>query len=317
MHPDNTNHNESLKRYDGIPWCVGMTSLNEQKYLRWFAEELYGQKGEIVELGCWLGSLTQSICKGLLAKEKPAPSEPHVHVYDLFEWEHNMEDSCQNMGLSWKGKFTEGDNYFELYKEIMKAYMPFLRLNKEDLNTASWDGKPIELLVVDAMKYESLCDNITRQFYPSLIEGTGYLVHQDFLHFYESWIHVSAHRLRDYIAPVYEVPDSGSMVFKCLETPPLDLLGFETKIAEVTDEEIDATYAWALALADPKTRNILGAAHTMAYIHKKDFARAKELYQHYRKEYPPETSLTPDYYQLEHLREYILRFGIVAEWPSI
>ena len=293
-----------------------MTSLSEQQYLRWFAEEVYSRKGTIVELGCWLGSLTQALCKGLRTQQPDTGDAPLIHVYDLFAWEHNMEDTSQHFDLPCKGQFAEGDDYIGLYRLIMQPYLDLLNINKADLNSATWLGKAIELLVVDAMKCESLCDNISRQFYPSLISGESYLVHQDFLHFYESWVHISSYRLRNHIAPVFEVLDSGSLVFKCLKAPPADLLGFEASIAEVSDEEIDASYAWALDLIDPRTRNVLGAAHSMAYIHKKNFTRARKLYLHYCKEYPRETSLTPHYYQLDHLREYVLRFGIVADWPE-
>ena len=312
MYSDKVKHHNYLKVKTDVPWNHGMTSLNEQKYLRWFSQEVFKDNGAIVELGCWLGSLTKSICDGLSCQNL---TNHKVHVYDLFEWEHNMEDTCESLELNYRGKYKDGEDYSTLYKQVMNRYVKMLQINKLDLVRANWDKGPIELLVVDAMKYESLCDNITRQFYPALIPGSSYIVHQDFMHFYESWGHISAYRLREYIRPVYEVLDSGSMVFKCLNSPPIHLLGFDAKIENITDSEIDEAYTWALAITDRRTRNIIGAAHTMAYIHKGNFLRALELYKYYRKEYPPSSSLTPKYYQLDHLRDYILRFNIVSKWP--
>ena len=284
---------------DGVNWSVGMTSLNEQKYLQWFTREVYAGRGMIVELGCWLGSLTQALSRGLQANSSVSEKLGRIHVFDLFQWEHNMEDTCKLFNLPWAGRFTDGDDYSALYKDVVKEHLPLLNINKADLCSATWTGEAIELLIVDAMKYEALCDNISRKFYPSL------------MHFYESWVHISAYRLREYIVPIFEVLDSGSVVFKCLEIPPESLLGFESSIVEVQDSEIDAAYEWALGLLDPRTRNVLAAAHVMAYIHKKNFSRAQELYTLYRHRFPAESSLTPSYYQFDHMRDYCSRFGLI------
>jgi hypothetical protein len=317
LYPDRVNHAIYEKAVGELNWSVGMTSLNEQKYLQWFARDLYEGKGMIVELGCWLGSLTQALCRGLESNSSISEKCGRIQVFDLFKWEHNMEDTCKAFNLPCSGRYLDGDDYKALYEEVMQAHLPLLSVTRADLSSAMCRLGAIELLIVDAMKYEALCDNISRQFYPSLIEGKSYLIHQDFMHFYESWVHISAYRLRDYIAPVYEVLDAGSFVFKCLRAPPGNLLGFEKSIAEVEDSEIDAAYDWAIGLLDPRTRNVLAAAHTMAYVHKKDFSRAIDLYAAYRKEYPAETSLTPSYYQFDHMREYCVRFGFIADWPDL
>jgi hypothetical protein len=298
-------------------WSVGMTSLNDQKYLQWVAQELYKGSGMIVELGCWLGSLTQSLCRGLELNQSIDDKHGRIHVLDLFKWEHNMEDTCKLYNLQCSGRYDDGDDYQALYEEVMRPYMPLLKVTQADLATALCPEGAIELLVVDAMKYEALCDNISRQFYPSLIAGESYVIHQDFMHFYESWVHISAYRLREYISPVYEVLDSGSLIFKCLRLPPECLLGFEESISQVEDTEIDAAYSWALGLVDPRTRNVIAAAHVMAYVHKKDISRAIDLYTVYRKEFPAETSLIPEYYQFDQMRDYCVRFGLVTDWPSM
>ena len=47
-------------------WILGMTSMEEQLFLEDYAQNEYSGKGEIVELGCWLGSSTISLARGLV-----------------------------------------------------------------------------------------------------------------------------------------------------------------------------------------------------------------------------------------------------------
>jgi len=53
---------------------------------------------------------------------------------------------------------------------------------------------------------------ICRSFYPSLLPECRYLAHQDFLHFFHGWIHITTYLLRDSFEWAYEVPHSDMVV---------------------------------------------------------------------------------------------------------
>ncbi len=77
---------------------VGMTSLTEQEYLGKYGEELYQGHGEIVDLGCWLGSTTIPLVDGLLKNPRFSETSRKVFAYDLFIWFDWMNSSVGRHG---------------------------------------------------------------------------------------------------------------------------------------------------------------------------------------------------------------------------
>lgn len=82
-----------------------------------------------------------------------------------------------------------------------------------------WCGSRI-LLRLSPMAFigiKAMCTarGICRSFYPSLLPERGYLAHQDFLHFFHGWIHITTYLLRDSFEWAYEVPHSDMVVFRC------------------------------------------------------------------------------------------------------
>jgi hypothetical protein len=56
----------------------GMTTANEKAYLYWYGKHIFTGKGDIVHLGCWLGSTNISLAIGLGPKN-PAQTYTHIH----------------------------------------------------------------------------------------------------------------------------------------------------------------------------------------------------------------------------------------------
>lgn len=314
---DDLRHSDFETGLESVPWKIGMTSRNEQLYLQWFARNHFKGSGALVELGCWLGSLTQAICAGL--KENPTLDIHAVdfHVYDNFVWENYMEETVAQLDLPFRDKLEIGDDFQHLFEYLNSDIIDCFTVHKSDLARDKWSGQPIEFLVLDAMKTEALCSNICRQFYPALIPGSSYILQQDFLHFYETWIHVACYRQREYIQPVYVVPDSGSLVLKFRECPPPNLLAFEPSMKDLSETEIDAAFEWNLDLVEDPVKCIIGAAHTMAYLHREEKSKARALFLKYAKLYPRESSFAPHYYQLEHLRTFAIDFGYIDDLPEV
>ena len=307
--PDESHlHQGYLSLLNEKEWALGMTSSQEQAYLRWMTSRIYSGKGAIAELGVWLGSLTLSMIRGLKENPNIPDQSRRIHVYDLFLWEHNMEDSVKHLPI--KGRFKEFENYCSLYREILKEELKFVEINQTDLQFESWNGGPIELLIVDVMKYESLCDGVQRGFFPHLVPGLSYLVHQDYKHCYESWIHLAMFRLRESFTPVFQIPAGATVVFKCTGEIDPDALAFPHSVSEFSDDFIDEAFEWSLSIVDPGGRDAVAACHTMTYIHRKDPEKARLLLNHYLKKYPKSSCFIPETYQLDVLIDYVNRFNL-------
>ena len=290
-------------------WTLGMTSSQEQAYLRWLTSRLYSGRGAIAELGVWLGSLTLSMIRGLKENPHITDQSRRIHVYDLFLWEHNMEDSVKHLPI--KGRYKPFEDYSSLYREILKDELEFVEINQTDLKYAKWDAGPIELLIVDVMKYEGLCDGVQRGFFPHLKPGLSYLVHQDYKHFYEGWIHLAMYRLRESFTPVFQVSAGGTVVFKCIGEMDPQNLAFPHDVKDFSDAFIDEAYDWSLSIIEPGAHDAVAASHTMMYVHRKNPEKARRLLTHYLRKIPKSSCFVPEIYQLDALIEYVNRFELM------
>lgn len=307
--PDESHlHEGYLSLLNEREWALGMTSSQEQAYLRWLTSRLYSGRGAIAELGVWLGSLTRSMVRGL--KENPhIPDEARrIHVYDLFKWDHTMEDSVGHLPI--KGRFKPSEDYSSLYREVIREELDFVEINQCDLQFASWNGGPIEILVVDVMKFEALCDGVQRGFFPHLKPGLSYLVHQDYKHFYEGWIHLAMYRLRASFTPVFQVSAGGTVVFKCIGDMDPEALAFPHDVMGFSDAFIDEAYEWSMSINPPGAHDAVAASHTMMYIHRKNPEKARRLLDDYLRKIPKSSCFVPEIYQLDALIEYVNRFEI-------
>ncbi len=238
----------------------GMTSKEEQKYFRHYAQALFTGSGEMVDLGCWLGSTTIPLAKGLVRNPRGAGRQ--IHAYDLFTWQKWMDPFLPGCAR----EYRVGESFLEEFHGRTHAYADRIKVYPGDLQQIGWNGAPIEFLLVDAMKSWELAASVVQHFFPKLIPGCGVLVHQDFKHYYTSWVHLIQHRLRDYFAFDTDVPDSGSAAFRVMK--PLDLdLGWVADLRNFSDREIDAAFAWSLSLVGAPSAPNIAAAKVMHFIH--------------------------------------------------
>lgn len=252
---------------------LGMTTKSEQEYIAAYGEKLYTGEGEIVDLGCWLGSTTISLASGL--KKNPAftGSKRKIFAYDTFTWYESMNEPVAGTDLV--GKFAAGDSFLETYKQRTSEHASHIEIRAGDLTTIGWRGGDIEFLLVDAMKSWELANSIVRDFYPHLIPGKSLVLQQDFAHYFTVWIHLIHWKLRDYFAFEADVPYSSSVVFRNTKTIPVDLLNKKYSFSDFSDQDVkDAIkYSLSFTCADKRT-NIL-AAGVMAHIHNQRYANAQ------------------------------------------
>ncbi|HEX8250256.1 MAG TPA: hypothetical protein VF599_18935 [Pyrinomonadaceae bacterium] len=256
---------------------VGMTSKTEQDYFAAYGEKNYSGKGEIVDLGCWLGSTTIPLIKGLLKNPAFTESNRKVYAYDLFIWFDWMNASTAGTNLA--GKYKEGDNFVEEFKARTKEFARRIEIREGDLKQIGWTGENIEFLLVDAMKNWDLTNAIARSFYPSLIPGESIVLHQDYAHFFTPWIHLLQWRFRENFAFAGEVPKSQSVIFRYENKISGELLNKNYSFESFSDADVNAAFDYSLNLVSTEKLPNVAASKVMWFLHQNEREKAKAEFE--------------------------------------
>jgi SAM-dependent methyltransferase len=255
---------------------VGMTSKTEQDYFAEYGEKIYSGKGEVVDLGCWLGSTTIPLVKGLLKNPAFIESGRKVYAYDLFVWFDWMNSSA--VGTNLAGKYKEGDNFVEEFKLRTKEFAEHIEIREGDLKVIGWSQQEkIEFLLVDAMKNWDLANAIVRAFYPSLVPGESIVLHQDYAHFFTPWIHLLQWRFRKNFELVGEVAKSQSVIFKYKSRIDSELLKRNYSFESFSVNDVDEAFDYSMSIVSREKLPNVAAAKVMWFLHqdKRDEARAE------------------------------------------
>ncbi|MGB5970943.1 MAG: glycosyltransferase [Spirulinaceae cyanobacterium] len=255
-------------------WILGMTSMEEQLFLEDYAQNEYSGKGEIVELGCWLGSSTISLARGLEANSFVKNKNQRIHAYDLFIWSSDANMSQSVIGTSLESKYQDGDSFLDEYLQRIAPWRDLVEVCPGDLTEIGWQRGNIELLFVDAMKSWELTNSIIKNFFPYLVEEFSLVVHQDFAHFYTAWIHLFMYRLREYFSPV-DIPSLyPSKVFRYLKQIPKGLLKKTYSFDDFSRDEVEAAFDYSMAITPGKMQPNIMAAKVMYFLHIWEFEQA-------------------------------------------
>lgn len=241
---------------------IGMISTQEQEYLYRYASCEYTGQGEIVDLGCWLGSSTIELAKGL--QNNPHTADRKVHAYDRFIWEAWMDQYAIGTGL--EGKFEPGDSFLQECLDRTSPWQSKIQFYPGDLNRLGWHGGQIDFLFIDAMKNWELANTIIHDFFRALIPGRSVIVHQDFWHYYTYWIHLTMYRLRHYFEPIYDIPYSCSLVYKYVKPIPEDLLKATYALESFTEDEIHAAFDYSSQLVSFSKKPVILAGKVVAFL---------------------------------------------------
>lgn len=266
----------------------GMVSSDEIAFFRECASRYVGKEGAIVDLGCWLGATSIALAQGIMSRASAATHQTEkVLAFDTFVWDDWMPahiPSCL---------YEPGESFLpEARRLVRDRGGGRVELIQADLAHYDWNRGPIKLLLVDAMKNQDMASRIPSAFYPSLVTG-GLLIHQDFKHYYTSWIHVIQYRLRQYFRLDGSVPQSGTAAFEVIAPIPREAVDHATKLTTIADQEIDASFRHSLDLVGPEDCVNVAAAHVMQYVHLGRKERALATLETYRSLAPAENSELP------------------------
>lgn len=254
---------------------LGMTTARERRWVHWYGRALFRGEGDVVDLGSWFGSSTVPLVAGLAANRGRAAASRRVFAYDLFRWDEWMRPALA--GTRYEGRFAPGESFLGAFEELTAPWRDRIVVRPGDLTATRWDGGPIEMLFVDAMKSWPLANAILAGFFPHVLPRRGIVAHQDFAHWGTPWIHLVMRRLRPWYEPVFHVPESGTLVWRCVAAPPADLLARGFSYQDFDDAEVDAAFAESSRLVGPEKRHGVAAAHAMAALGRGDPARARAL----------------------------------------
>jgi hypothetical protein len=248
---------------------LGMLTLQERQYLYEYTKQEYSGNGEIVDLGCWLGSSTIPLAMGLVENANPQTQSRKIHAYDIFVWEAWMDQLSCVIGTQLEGKFQPGDSFFEECQRQTSSWEKQICYHPGDLTQLGWQGGEIEFLFIDAMKSWELANIIIHDFFPSLIPGRSTIVHQDFVHYYTYWIHLTMYRFREYFDVVYDIPYSSSLVYKYKKAIPEELLKNVYSIDDFSVDEISMALNYSSNLVSKGKRPIVLAGKIKAFSESK------------------------------------------------
>ena len=228
-------------------------------------------------MGPWLGSLTIPLAKGIARNVQAKSQNRRVHAYDRFIWDELMEDWVA--GSEYAGRVDPGGDFKFLYEEITREFEHHLVVNKSDLSIQEWDGKPIEFLLNDATKTLEIVANVLRQFFGALIPQSSHVAHQDYLWFTEAYIPICMHRLKDYFAHVYTVPDTCMVLFRTLDSIPRRALDFQLDYQRLDPREITDACEWNLSILEESAHVLIRAGSAWMLYMRGKLAEARAIFE--------------------------------------
>ncbi len=256
---------------------AAMTTPEERALFTQSVKDVAKLDGEIVDLGCWLGSTTISLAAGL----RELNDKGKVHAFDRFMWEPWMDFYSSEHWCD----YLPGESFLPETRRRMGDLMPWVKLVQADLSMYHWEG-PVRLLLVDAMKSWQLTTSIAHEFYPSLVQG-ALVLHQDYLSFNHPWIPVLQYRLRDYMSYINCVAHGCTATFKLVSDIPPEVLLKATDFSQLTDKEAELAWQWSLEVIGERARVAMACCRIMYHLGKNDIACSKALLDQSAKEIDP------------------------------
>jgi hypothetical protein len=212
-----------------------MLMPDELRLLHYLAEERYTGEGAIIDAGCFLGGSTVALADGLRRNLRRRGDEERklIHSYDLFEVE------AWTVGAYFPPSAQAGESTRHIFERNIEPYAGLVEVHPGDVRHWPWEGGPVEILFIDVAKHWTVCDWVTRQFFPHLIPGKSVVIQQDYLyHHWVAWIHITMEFYSDYFEYVCDTGDN-SVVFLNTKRIPAEVLREKTVESLSTAEKVE------------------------------------------------------------------------------
>lgn len=253
----------------------GMTTREEQELFTKSVEKVARLEGAIIDLGCWLGSTTISMAKGL----RDADSSGKIYAFDLFKWDPWMDDYSDDHWCDYEA----GESFLPETRRRVGEFKQNISLVEADLTTYAWNHGEIRLLLIDAMKNWELATSIAREFFPYLVKG-ALVLQQDYLAFSVPYMPILHYRLREYLHYDAHVEIGATVGFRVVKKIPLEEAIRAGDFSQLSDDEAEAAFDWSHRAIGDGARIGTALVQVMYYIGKGNVKRAKELLSGYEAE---------------------------------
>lgn len=179
-----------------------MLSREEAVFYHFLGRHFYTGEGSVVDAGCWLGSSSFYIAKGI-EQGNLMGNRGKILSFDLFLWEnsHHLTKESKKLNLQ------DGDNF----RELTKGYLSSIKVQHEvnqidysiqpDLLSYYSEDKPVEVLLIDAGKSPDLLLNILEGYLPFAIEDRTLVFFQDYRDYFCWFTPAIVEMLRDVLRP--------------------------------------------------------------------------------------------------------------------
>jgi hypothetical protein len=214
-----------------------MITAEERRYLHWLGRDFWTARGEVVEIGPWLGGSTYALASGMAARG--AKAHRRLHVFDSFTWRPFMSQRAP-LPLS------AGDDFQPYFERNLEPYRDLLVVERksipDDRQTSEaltaiayreevaegdrlrWNGGPIEILFVDGAKSWGGFVYLLKEMAASLVPGLTLLVCQDYKHWGSYWVPAIVELLYEHLEPTH-VLEKNTVAFSCTKAiDPDDLV---------------------------------------------------------------------------------------------
>ena len=177
----------------------------------------YLGRGTIVDAGCFIGGTTLYLLQGLehnfLYQQRVIKRHHPIQVYDLFRCDDGYITEFLN-NMHGNQKYRSGESFLCEFERALDGYESQISVYEGDIGVIGYTvDSPIEILAIDCCKTLATCDAVIRHFFPKLCHF-GVILHQDFIHEYHPYIHISMMLLRRYVTLEAEAPFGGTVSFR-------------------------------------------------------------------------------------------------------
>jgi len=119
----------------GIPAIPGMVSVEECKYLYTVTSSIYAGKGDVVEIGSWLGKSANYLAAGI-AK---SGHNRKLHCFDDFQWTAVHSKKASKKGY-WENhsQIMPGENFLSHFEANTARYKNYIIPHKTYIKDIEW-----------------------------------------------------------------------------------------------------------------------------------------------------------------------------------
>lgn len=203
----------------------GFIDVSEAAYYERIARQHFQGEGCIVDAGCFIGSSTRALLRGLDRFEsEPRRPCPVIAIDRFTVSDHYIAGFFLERGID----IRFGESFLPVFLQYIGADIALVEARAGDLTQVGRIDRMIEIAVIDLAKTPMLNAYALQHWIPRMFPGHGLIVQQDFYSPTQPWIAHSMASLLDYVS--LELDKVGESAVFRLERPiPPNVLADATR----------------------------------------------------------------------------------------